>query len=123
MFVDLRRISHPIKHDYNDHNHPVTTFADGALDMAGKKYFYKLDCSQAYHCLQVADEKFMQLVSLNFSARIFAYESLGQGLNNSLPAFSSIVCANLEPVVEKDRCAQYLDDIGIAAQTADRSAI
>ena len=28
--VDLRRINHPIKNDYGEHNHPVTTIADAA---------------------------------------------------------------------------------------------
>ena len=45
ILVDLRRIYHFIKDDYNEHNHPVTTTADAARHMAGKKYFCKLDCS------------------------------------------------------------------------------
>ena len=49
ILVDLRRINHLLKNDYNQHNHPVTTIADAAQHMAGKKYFCKLDCSQAYH--------------------------------------------------------------------------
>ena len=61
ILVDLRRINHLLKNDYNQHNHPVTTIADAAQHMAGKKYFCKLDCSQAYHCLQMADEQCIQL--------------------------------------------------------------
>ena len=55
--VDLRGISHLLKNDYNQQNHPVTTLADAAQHMAGKKYFCKLDCSQAYHHVQMADEQ------------------------------------------------------------------
>ena len=44
ILVDLRRINNLLKNDYNEHNHPVTTIADAAQHMAGKKYFCKLDC-------------------------------------------------------------------------------
>ena len=56
ILVDLRRINHLLKNDYNQHNHPVTSIADAAQHMAGKKYFCKLDCSQAYHCLQMNNQ-------------------------------------------------------------------
>ena len=51
ILVDLRKIKHLLKNDYNQHNQPVTTMADAAQHMAAKRYFCKLDCSQAYHCL------------------------------------------------------------------------
>ena len=35
---------------------------DAAQHMAGKKYFCKLDCSQAYHCIPMADEQSIQLL-------------------------------------------------------------
>ena len=68
ILVDLRRINHLIKNDYGEHNHPVTTIADAAQHMAGKKYFCKLDCSQAYHCIAMADEQSVQLLSFNFGS-------------------------------------------------------
>ena len=34
IVVDLRRINHILKNDYNQHNHPVTTIADAAQHMA-----------------------------------------------------------------------------------------
>ena len=46
ILVELRRINHLIKNDYGEHNHPVTTIADAAQHMVGKKQFCKLDCSQ-----------------------------------------------------------------------------
>ena len=66
VLVDLRRINHLLKNDYNQHNHPVTTMVDAAQHMAGKRYFCKLDCSQAYHCLQMADKQSVQLLAFNF---------------------------------------------------------
>ena len=42
LLVDLRRINHLIKNDYNEHNHPVSTLEDAAQHMAGKRYFSTL---------------------------------------------------------------------------------
>ena len=64
ILIELRRINHLIKHDYNERNHPLTTIAEAAQPMTGKKYFCKLDCSEAYHCLQMTDEQWIQLLSL-----------------------------------------------------------
>ena len=111
ILVDLRRINHLIKNDYGEHNHPVTTIADAAQHMAGKKYVCKLDCSQAYHCIPMADEQSVQLLSFNFGSRTFAFLRLAQGLNRSLSAFTSVVREYLDPLVKADRCAQYVDDI------------
>ena len=119
ILVDLRRINHLIKNDYGEHNHPVTTIADAAQHMAGKKYFCKLDCSQAYHCIPMADEQSVQLLSFNSGSRTFAFLRLAQGPNRSSSAFTSVVRECLDPLVKADRCAQYVDDIGIAAHTPD----
>ena len=119
ILVDLRRINHLIKNDYGEHNHPVTTIADAAQHMAGKKYFCKLDCSQAYHCIPMADEQSVQLLSFNFGSRTFAFLRLAQGLNRSLSAFTGVIREYLDPLVKADRCAQYVDDIGIAAHSPE----
>ena len=119
ILVDLRRINHLLKNDYNQHNHPVTTIADAAQHMAGKSYFCKLDCSQAYHCLQMADEQSIQLLAFNFGSRTFAYLRLAQGLNRSLSAFNSTIREYLDALVKADKCAQYVDDIGVAAHNVD----
>ena len=55
LLVDLRKINNLISDDYINKNHPVSTLTDAAQHMAGKKLFCKFDCSQAYHCLQMAD--------------------------------------------------------------------
>ena len=56
LLVDLRKINALISDDYINNNHPVSTLSDAAQHLAGKKLFCKLDCSQAYHCLQMADQ-------------------------------------------------------------------
>ena len=116
---DDLRLNHLIKKDYEEHNHPVTTIADAAQHMAGNKYFCKLDCSQAYHCIPMADEQSVQLLSLNFCFGTFAFLRLAQGLNRSLSAFTSVVREYLHPLVKTIRCAQYVDDIGITAHTPE----
>ena len=83
--------------------------------MAGKKVFYKLDCSQAYHCLQMADYQSIQMLAFNFASRTFAYRRLAQGLSQSLSAFSSFMREYLDKAIKADQSAQYVDDIGIAA--------
>ena len=53
--VDLRIINSLIADDYTNSNDPVRTLSDAAQHLAGKFLFSKLDCSQAYHCLQMAN--------------------------------------------------------------------
>ena len=40
-------------------------------------------------------------------------------MNRSLSAGNSFVWEHFDPVVKADRCAQYVDDIGIAIHTAE----
>ena len=115
LLVDLRKINNLITEDYVNNNHPVSTLSDAAQHMAGKKLFCKLDCSQAYHCLQMADYQSIQMLAFNFASRTFAYRRLAQGLSRSLSAFSSFMREYLDKAIKADQCAQYVDDIGIAA--------
>ena len=61
LLVDLRKINNLISDDCVNNNHPVSTLIDAAQHMAGKKLFCQIDCSQAYHCLQKADNKSVEL--------------------------------------------------------------
>ena len=118
LLVDLRKINSLISDDYINNNHPVSTLSDAAQHLAGKSLFCKLDCSQAYHCLQMADQRSVEMLAFNFASRTFAYKRLAQGLSRSVSAFSSFMREYLDPVVKADQCAQYVDDIGIAANSA-----
>ena len=122
LLVDLRKINTLIADDYINNNHPVSTLRDAAQHMAGKNLFCKLDCSQAYHCLQMADQQSIELHAFNFVTRTFAYRrlALGTGLNRSLSAFSSFIREHRDPVIKVDQCAQYVDDIGIATNTPEQ---
>ena len=118
LLVDLRKINTLIADDYTNNNHPVSTLSDAAQHLAGKSLFCKLDCSQAYHCFKMADQRSVEMLAFNFASRIFAYKRLAQGLSRSVTAFSSFLREYLDPVVKADQCAQYVDDIGIAANNA-----
>ena len=75
-------------------------------------------CSQAYHCLQMTDQRSVEMLAFNFASRTFVYKRLAQGVSRSVSAFSSFMRECLDPVVKSDQCGQYVDDIGIAAKNA-----
>ena len=115
LLVDLRKINTLIADDYINNNHPVSTLTDAAQHMAGKNLFCKLNCFQAYRCLQMADQQSIELLAFNFVSGTFAYRRLAPGLSCSLSAFLSVIREYLDPVIKADQYAQYVDDIGIAA--------
>ena len=88
--------------------------------MAGKNLFCKLGCSQAHHCLQMADEQSFERLAFNFASRTFAYRRLAQGLGRLLPAFSSFIPQYLDTIIATDQCEQNVDDVGIAANTPEQ---
>ena len=120
LLVDLRKINTLIADDYINNNHPVSTPTDAAQHIAGKNLFCKFDCSQAYHCLQRADQQSIELLAFNFASRTFVYRRLAQGLSRSLSAFSSFIREYLDPVIKADQGAHYVDDIGLAANTPEQ---
>ena len=66
----------------------------------------------------MADQRSVEKLAFNFASKTFAYKRLAQGLSRSESAFSSSMREYLDPVVKADQCAQYVDDIGIAANKA-----
>ena len=118
LLVDLRKINRLIADNYTNNIHPVSTLPDAAQHLSGKSLICKLDCSQAYHCLQMADQRSVEVLPFNFAGRTFAYRRLVQGLSRSASAFSRFMREYLDPVVKADQCAQDVDDIGIPANKA-----
>ena len=107
-----------IADDYTNNNHPVSTSSDAEQHLAGKTLYCNLDCSQAYHCLQMADKRSVEKLAFNLASRTFAYERLAQRLSRSVPLFSSFMREYLDAHVKADQCAQYVDDIGKTANIA-----
>ena len=91
ILIDLRRTSHLLRYDYKNNNFPIPTMADSTAHLAGKSIFAKMDSSQAYFSMQMANERIMQLLAFNFGGRTFAFKRLAQGLNRSPTAFNSCV--------------------------------
>ena len=85
-----------------------------------KDCFVSLIVPKLTTALQMADKRSVEMLAFNFASRTFAYRRLAQGLSRSLSAFSSFMREYLDPVVKADQCAQYVDDIGIAANEADQ---
>ena len=111
ILIDLRRVNHLLRHDYLNSNFPISNMTDATNHFAGKKLFCKLDCSQAYHCVQMADDLSVQLLAFNFASRTFAYNCLAQGLNKSVTGFSSFVKHYLDKCLAANICTQFMDDI------------
>ena len=63
----------------------------------------------------MAGQHSVEMLAFNFASKTFAYKILAQGLSRSVSAFSSFMRECLDPVVKADQGAQYVDDIGIAA--------
>ena len=100
-------------------NHPVSTLShDAAQHLSGNSLFCKFDCSQAYQCLQMVDQRSLEMFAFNFASRTFAYRRLAQGLSRSVSTFSSCMTENLDSVVKADQCDQYVDNIGMSGNNA-----
>ena len=102
LLVDLRKINNLISDDNINNNHPVSSLTDATQHMAGKHLFCKLDCSHAYHCLQVVDQVSIEILAFNFASRTFAYRRLAQGLIRALSAFLSFMREYLDKVIKAD---------------------
>ena len=83
LLVDFRKVNNLISDNYINNKHPVSTLTDAAQHMAGKNLFCKLDCSEAYHCLPMADQRSIGMLAFNFASRTFAYRRLAQGLSRA----------------------------------------
>ena len=68
----------------------------------------------------MADQKSLEMLAFIFASRTFAYRRLAQGLSRALSAFSSFMREYLDRVIKADQCAQYVDDIGVAATDANQ---
>ena len=92
---------------------------DGTNHFARQGLFRKLDCSQAYHCVQMADDLSVQLLAFNFASRIFARSCSAQGLSKCVREFNSFVKHYLDPCLAANVCAQFIDDIAARVNIFD----
>ena len=66
----------------------------------------------------MAGQSSVKMLAFNLAGRTIAYKRLAQGLSRFVSPFSSFMREYLDPVVNADHCAQYVDDIGTAANNA-----
>ena len=66
----------------------------------------------------MADQRSVEMLAFKFTSGTFAYRRLAQGLSRSVSGSSSFMGEYLDPVVKAEQCAQYVDDIGIAASNS-----
>ena len=119
ILIDLRRINHLLRNDYINSNFPISNMSDASNHFAGKTLINKFDCSQAYHCVQMADDRSVQLLAFNYASRTYAYKCLAQGLSKSVTGFSAFISHYLDPCLAANICTQYMDDIGKAVKNFD----
>ena len=93
LLVDLRKINSLIADDYTNNNHPVSTLSDAAQHLAGKSLICKLDCSQAYHCLQMADQLSVEMLAFNSLAELLPTKDLHKVLADLCLVFQ-VWCAS-----------------------------
>ena len=118
LLVDFRKIKTLIGDDLTNNNQPVGTLSDAAQYLPEKFLFCIFDCSQAYQCLQMVDQRSVKMVVFKLFRRTLPYRSLAKEHSRSVCAFSSFMRECLDPVVKTEQCAQYVIDIGSAVNNA-----
>ena len=114
-FSSTSKITNLITDEYANNNHRVSTLSDAAQHMAGKNF------SSNWAAPRLTTASKWQIINPSkclpsiFASRTFACRRLAQGLSRSLSAFSSFMRDYLDKAIKADQCAQYVDDIGIAA--------
>ena len=68
----------------------------------------------------MADQRSVETLALNFPSRTFAYQRVAQDPRRSLPVVSSFMREGSDPVIKTDQRAEYVDDIGIAANSPEQ---
>ena len=66
LMVELMRINSLNADEYTNNTHPLDTFSDAAQHLAGLSFFCKLECFEAYHCLQMVDQRSVARLVVKF---------------------------------------------------------
>ena len=103
---DLKIIKSLIADDYTNNNHPVRILSDAVQHLARKPLFCKLDYSQGYHCLQIANQRSVDMLAFQFADRASAYRRLAEAFSRYLCAFSSSLREYLDTIVKAYQCVQ-----------------
>ena len=104
------RVNQLLRQEYIYSNFRISNMTDARNHFTGKNLFCKLDCPQAYHCVQMADDLSVQLLTFNFASQTNAYNCSTQGLNKSVMGFRPFVKHYLDPCLAANNCTQFMDD-------------
>ena len=96
-----------------EQTYPLPNVEDIFASLSGKKYFTKLDLTQAYQQLQL-DEISKQYLTINTQKGLYQYQRLPYGVSSAPPIFQSAIDQALNGL---DGVARYFDDILIGAST------
>ena len=113
-------MNHLLRKNCSDNNFPMLNMTDLVHHLAEKTLFTKVDCSQAFHCVQMADHLSVQLLSFNFSSRTYTYTRLARRLNKSVTVHSPFFRSHLDFCLAANLCTKFMDDIGCGPETYEQ---
>ena len=120
VLIDLRRVNHLLRSDYSNNISPISNMTDAFHFFEGKTLLTKLDCSQPYHYVQMADPLWVQLLSFNFASKLNTYTRLAQVLSKWVTGFSWFVRCYFDTCLAAKLCTQFKDDIGSGVETFEQ---
>ena len=113
ILIEIRQVNHLLRHGCSNSTFPISNMIYATNHFAGKQLFCNLDYSQAYYCVEIADDLSVQLLVFNFASRTFAYDCVARGLNKSVTASSSFIKHYFDKCVAPNVRTQFMDDIAM----------
>ena len=118
--MDFHKINALITDDYISNNHPIGALSDASQYLACKKTVPQTRLLSSLSLPTDGKSMVSRIACIYFASTTFAYCWLAQGLSRVLSAFSRFMREYFDTVIKADQCAQYAEDIGIAANTTEQ---
>ena len=94
--------------------------ADTIAHFARKSLFSKLDCSRAYHYVQMADPLSVQLLVFIFASRTMAYQRLARGLKRTVTKLRAFIRNYLKLSLSSIIYTKVIFDFGCGVQATEQ---
>eukprot|EP00795_Rhopilema_esculentum_P005121 gene5121-biopygen179 len=98
--------------------YPIPTGNDISLELNGSKYFTKLDLSQAYHQLPLAEES-RYITTFSTHCGLYRYKRLAYGINASAEIFQHSLQQNLQGIKGVQNIADDIIIFGVNKEEHD----
>eukprot|EP00795_Rhopilema_esculentum_P003255 gene3255-biopygen1481 len=98
--------------------YPIPTVNDISLELNGSKYFTKLDLSQAYHQLPLAEES-RYITTFSTHCGLYRYKRLAYGINASAEIFQHSLQQNLQGIKGVQNIADDIIIFGVNKEEHD----